>query len=143
MKILNVKMLFGMDLLFKYKNIFEQLLKNDKVDIINCSISRDIFFDFRNNYGEEFYNKYYDIMKLILSNNKKINITKDQSYETIDPTTLGNIYSVSINYYICKELINLSNINLPNKYYTISSKIFGIVDRNTWNNRKNYFFEQL
>ena len=135
-------MLFGMDILLKYNNIFQQLLNNGTFDVINCSLDKEQFDYFRSDYGDSFYEGYYHILKLIMVDSR-ININKDQSYPLLENKHLCEKYNVNITYYINDNLINLCELELPENYITVSTKVLGAMDRYTWENIKSSFFDIL
>jgi len=141
MNILKIKIYFGISIILKYNYLFEELLINNIFDEIHVSLDKNILIKYRETFDEDFYLKYYDIMKLIFINNKII-ISDNQDYESIDLISLKNRFSLNIKYSIIDHIIN--NKNKYNfEYITLSTKVLNALDKNEYEKNKYQFFNTL
>jgi hypothetical protein len=135
MKELNISILFGIEIFFKYHSLFMQILDNKIVDKINCSLNKETVLKYRGEYGEEFYESYYDLMRFILSDDR-ININKDQTYEQLDVFQLSRKYDINIEYKVREDLIKDFDMELPEKYITIATKSMASISKSSWRDMK-------
>ena len=136
MRILNVRMLFGTELILKYNNLFKQLLDKSIIDSINCAICEETVRIFRDTFDSKFAEKYTDIAKLIMTDSR-INVTTvdniekvfpydDQFKKCLDPKSIEVMFNTTETYHH-SELIDKSiDTGLPEKYITISSKCLNV-----------------
>ena len=128
-KILNVKIYFGTEQTLRYYTIFDKLLKNGIFDTINVSLDKAVLFRVRDGFSnlEEFYEDCLIVMRWIFRN-PNINVVYDQSFELTHFNRLVEQYGHRMSYYVNENLIDESmgnELNLPDKYITISTKIWG------------------
>lgn len=142
MKELNLKMLFGTELLLRYNDLFIQMLDNYLFDKINCSIDRATIDIFRGSYGESYYSDSFESAKFIF-NDERINLTHEQSANTMSLDDLIRDYGFNYKYNFNEKLIEDFDLELPEKYITISTKILLALSKDVYESYKIYLFNIL
>lgn len=142
MEELSIKLLYGTEIFLKYYSVFIQLLNKGIYNKINCSIGKETLMSLRGEYGEEFYKSYYDLLKFIL-NDGRINVVDNQDFEEIDVTQLSKKYNLNVEYNIRRDLIEEMNLDIPEKYITLSTKSLNSISLRQWNEIKQIFFAIL
>jgi hypothetical protein len=142
MKELNLNLMFGIEIFLKYLSIFEQILEKGYVDVVNCSLSKEAVVSFRGEYGDEFYESYYDLMRFFFKG-LNINIVDNQEYPTYGVFDLQNMYGVRMDFKIREDFIKEYDLGLPEKYITVSTKSMNSLPIDMWNNIKEIFIQLL
>jgi len=142
MKELNIGILYGIEIILKYNDLFLQILESGLVDKINCSINKETLFALRDSYGEKYYQDNYDTAKFIMTD-ERINITHDQTYECLDTHRLKNKFNVTESFNIVDVVPDKIDLELPEEYITISTKIQIFPHIELYNQFKNILFHIL
>jgi len=135
MRVLNIRMLFGIEIILLYNNIFQQILDKSFVDIINCAICESTVNHYRESYKNDFSKKYTEIAKFIMKD-PRINVTTvdyiKQNFPNIDFEFCTDPKMLQMEFNI-QETFNNDHLidgevktDLPEKYITISTKSLNI-----------------
>jgi hypothetical protein len=152
MRVLNVRMLFGVELILRYNDLFQQLLDLSIVDSINCAICEEIVRTYRDTYSDDFIKGYTDIANYIMCDSR-INVTtvdnitsqfpNDAEFkEFMSPSSIEERFNISETYQNRRIVDESIETLLPQKYITISSKCLN-VSRSEYENSKMTIFEIL
>lgn len=152
MRVLNVRMLFGVELILRYNDLFQQLLDLSIVDSINCAICEEIVRTYRDTYSDDFIKGYTDIANYIMCDSR-INVTtvdnitsqfpNDVEFkEFMSPSSIEERFNISETYQNRRIVDESIETLLPQKYITISSKCLN-VSRSEYENSKMTIFEIL
>ena len=90
MKILKINIYWGLSIILKYINVFEQLLEKNLYDKIFVSINKSSFDDLRAGFNIGFYKKYYDFLEFLVSNNSNIVVVDDQSFVCMEADKISD-----------------------------------------------------
>ncbi len=147
MNSINVQINFGISIILCANYIFNEKLKNTPTDfIINVTLDDSIFDGCRNNYGLEFKQKMYDIMRLIFTH-KNIKVFDEHSkknifFEKMMIQPPDNFCKYKINTELVNYASETKNITLPDRFITITTKVmnqFGTEINLTENNKQLLF----
>lgn len=152
MRVLNVRMLFGVELILRYNDLFQQLLDLSMVDSINCAICEEMVKTYRDTYSDDFIKGYTDIANYIMTDSR-INVTtvdniisqfpNDVEFrEFMSPVSIEERFNISETYQNRRIVDESIETLLPQKYITISSKCLN-VSRSEYENSKMTIFEIL
>ena len=141
MEKLYININFGISIFLKYNYIFEYLLNNNIFSEIYVSIDKNTFNYYRNTYPDSFYDEYYDILKLIITNDK-IKILYNEKYKLIGVNELLQNYNITIKYNILNHLISNEKY-IEDNYITITTKIFNTIKYDDYILIKDKFFDKL
>ena len=152
MRVLNVRMLFGVELILRYNDLFQQLLDLSMVDSINCAVCEEIVRTYRDTYSDDFIKGYTDIANYIMCDSR-INVTtvdnitgqfpNDLEFkEFMSPASIEERFNISETYKNSKIVDDSIETLLPQKYITISSKCLN-VSRSEYENSKMTIFKIL
>lgn len=149
MRILNVRMFFGTELILRYNSLFEQILNAGIVDIINCAICEDTVRVFRNTFDKDFARKYTEIAKFIMTDSR-INVSSvhdieksfpndEQFKKCLHPEVIEKDFNIKETYTHTGIVDNSIETSLPEKYITISSKCLNVPKVEYELNKNNIF----
>lgn len=152
MNTLNVRMLFGVELILRYNSLFQKLLDLSMVDSINCAICEEMVKTYRDTYSDDFIKGYTDIANYIMTDSR-INVTtvdniisqfpNDVEFrEFMSPTSIEERFGISETYQNREIVDDSIQTLLPPKYITISSKCLN-VSRSEYENSRISIFEIL
>ena len=131
-----------MSIILKYYYIFEQLIKNNLVNKIFVSINYKLLKSLRNDSNIDYYKNYIIYFKHINTYDRIIiEDNYNDSYKSITPTSLSNMFKIPIKFKIYDKLIYKKSIYTFD-YITISTKILGI-DYELYQKYKNILFDKL